>query len=298
MMLAGLFWLLTKFSQQYEYNIQVGLQVTNYPADLVLVSRIPEQASLRVKGTGWELLRYYVQLRKPEISLNLAQYTDEKAIPLSGNPSLWAENLPYKFQVLGAVPSFIALDFEPLTSRQIPVKLVSDIQLNAQYGLVDSVRYTPSAVTVTGPESLVNEIEFIPTVPLVLSDLKATATGSLDLLQDEISNISLVPAAIQYEVAVEQYTEASISISIGLKGSDGKQVQLKQTQATVEFQIPVNRFSQMNRPDFADQFQIVADFTHTAKEDTLVPLVITAAPPYVRKTVVRPSNAGFYFKRL
>lgn len=296
-MLAGLFWLLTKFSQDYEYNIQVTLQTTDHPVGMVMVNRIPEVVSLRVRGTGWELLRYFVQWQKHEVLINLAQYEDEQVIPLSNNHSLWAENLPYSFQVLGTVPSFINLQFEPLGTRQVPVKMISDITLNPQFGLVDSVRYKPDTIAVTGPANLLEEIEAILTLPLVLTDLKATATGTLKLQVDEDANLSLEPASIVYVVEVEQYTEASISLPIVLKEIDSKKVQLKQTQATVEFQLPVSRFSQMNRTGFAEQFRIVADFTHTVPEDTLVPLLIITTPPYVRKVVVRPSQAGFYFRK-
>lgn len=295
--IAGVFWVLNKFSNTYASTIRVKLTYTNIPADRVIVDPLPEVVHFQVRGTGWELFRYSFHLGLPVINVNIAQYSNQGQIPLQTNAAEMSEQLPYQLDITGVQPKTLDLRLEKRSQKRLPVYPKVTLSVNAQYGITDSLQIAPGEVTVAGPASIVDSMTRVPTVPLQLLDIEEDRRGVLSLAPPPVASIQYDTHQVAYHVGVSPFTDATLKVPVQSVAIDTQRILLLQEQVEVSFQIPMSQYSQLDDPTFADRFQVVADFSKVTTADSLVPIRLERFPAYLRNPKLRQKALQFLYLR-
>jgi YbbR domain-containing protein len=292
--LAALFWLLTKLSLTYAYDLDIKVTFHGLPQEKVLVNPLPDRLGVTVEATGWQLLRYGIQFNKPVVHLNFPDRVAGNFIP-NNHRSEIAAQLPFEWNIIQVRPSDITLELQDRLTVQRPVKLVTDISVNPQFGLVDSVRYDPAMVEVTGPQGVVDTIRYVPTKPIHQEDLEQTVESSIALDTPPTPSVQYTPGTIHYTIPVEAFTETTTVVPIHLPKEQELNAVLIQKNTTLYLQLPVSRFEQMQSAEIGQLFRVVADFSGVTAQDSMVPLRLVQAPKYVRNTTLRPDRVKFLY---
>lgn len=293
-LIASIFWLLTKLSNHYTSDIQIPVVYSNMPEGKVLRNELPEKLTLYVNASGWELVRHYLNLSSLRVIINAQEYSENGKMLTNSYRNVFSQQLQDKFEVQRVLPQEIAFEFYDKGSNKVPVKLRWNIDINPQYGLADNIRLTPDSVTVTGPAPVVDSLQWVATDTLRLTSLKQTATGSIALKKPAKTNIELSENQVEYEIPVAQYTETHVNVPITVVNAQ-QDVILLTREAQVSFQVPVDDIKKYEQQELRRQFSVVADFREANPADSLVPVQLTNFPQSVRNVSVSPKTVSFLF---
>ena len=152
-------------------GVKARLTLVNIPRDLVLTSSVPDTVSLQLRGP---LSRALDSTSPPEVLLDLADARpginsypiNERDIPL-----------PSEVEVVSVDPAAITLELERQETRVLPVLPLIEGEPAPGF-VVTGIRAVPAQSTVQGPESLVVELEAIPTGPISIEG----ASGPVETL--------------------------------------------------------------------------------------------------------------------
>lgn len=288
--LAALFWLLTKLSQSYTSDVEIKVGFTGVPEGKVLVNPLPNKLGLTVDATGWQLLRYGIQFSKPTILLDIPDRLVSNYYPANHREEI-IDQLPFAWNILQIRPAEIRVDLQNETVAERPVKLITNLSIDPQFGLIDSIRYTPTTVTVKGPSSLVDTIQSVRTKMIRHQGVTESIEGKIPLDTPPTGSVTFAPTEISYALNVESFTETKTEVSIALPSTHELDVVLLQKKTELHLQLPVSRFDQIQPSDF----RVMADFNEVAEADSTVPLRVISSPGYVRNITLHPKRVKFLF---
>jgi YbbR domain-containing protein len=195
--LAVALWLAVGGEERTETNLNISLELLNIPHNLMVTSEVPSHIQVRVSGPRG-LIRTLTQSRHA-YSLDLS---DVKTGRQSFTLGVGSFHFPRGVQVSRVQPNPLVLTFTPTITRTLPVQLVFLGRPPEGYE-VKSVKTRPTKVKVKGPESELDELKFLPTVPVDLTNLTRPTTLATDLnFQDlHISMVDQVPILADVDIS-------------------------------------------------------------------------------------------------
>jgi YbbR domain-containing protein len=183
--LAVALWLAVGGEERTETNLNIQLELLNLPSDLIVTSEVPSHIQVRVSGPRG-LIRTLSQSRLSH-SLDLNGIKAGRQTFPMGPGSF---NFPRGVQITRVQPNPLILTFTPTVTRTLPIQPVVLGRPPEGFEL-KSIKTRPSKVTVKGPESELDDLKFLPTMPLDLTSLTRPTTLSTDLNFKDL-NISMV----------------------------------------------------------------------------------------------------------
>lgn len=176
-------------------GVRAQLTLVNIPADLILVSGVPDSVAAQLRGP----LSRTLDPRAPlEVLLDLSS-----AQPGVGSYAIDAANMPLpdEVEVVSIEPSTISLEFERRQTLIVTVRPVLEGQPAPGFEL-GAIRATPVQVPIQGPESHLVDLESVNTEPLSVEGATGPVNGMVrPVLQDpQLRLLSAVPIQVIVEV--------------------------------------------------------------------------------------------------
>jgi YbbR domain-containing protein len=173
--LALALWLAVGGEERTETNLNFALELVNLAPDLMITSEVPSSIQVRVMGPRG-LIRSLSQGRLSH-TLDLAGVKPGRhTFPLG----VGSFSFPRGIQVTRVQPNPLVLTLTPTVTRTLPVQPVFLGRPPEGYE-VKSVKTRPSKVTVKGPVSELEDLKFLPTIPLDVTNLTGPITLATDL---------------------------------------------------------------------------------------------------------------------
>ena len=183
--LAVALWLAVGGEERTETTLNIPLELLNIPHNLMVTSEVPSHIQVRVSGPRG-LIRAVTQDRH-SVSLDLS---DVKAGRQSFSLGVGSFHFRRGVHITRIQPNPVVLTLTLTITRTLPVQLAFLGRPPEGYE-VKSVRTRPSKVKVKGPESELDELKFLPTVPVNLTNLTRSTTVPTDLNFQDL-HISMV----------------------------------------------------------------------------------------------------------
>ncbi len=176
----------------------VPLSYGNLAPDLVLLSDPPDAIRVELRGASREIARQNLAGIKVLLDFASVQAPGERTFVISENQL----NLPNGVTFLRAVPAQLLVNFDRVTSREVPV----DVRFKGKPAdgfRISRKRVTPEQVRISGPVSRVNEV-----------NLTVAEVDVADKAQDFTVNVPPSPAVagvrldspstVHVEIAIEK----------------------------------------------------------------------------------------------
>jgi len=177
---ATVFWFAVVTENDYSYELDIPILVTNLLHSKTLSGSLPLTARVRFEGRGKALLALLFT-RDAYLEVDLATARNSAEIELK--PSMVRiprRNLPVNArQVL--VPTTVAVKLSNLQSREVPIKPMIDVSTQPGYTVVSGTGLAPDSVTIIGPEELLKKISSVPTQPKNFPNLRESFTAVVEL---------------------------------------------------------------------------------------------------------------------
>ena len=216
LVIAVFLWLLHVLSEPQEDIISV--QLTYKIADNKINSiKLPSQAKIHVRTSGWNLLKEYFFNRS--LALDLINYTEKELLVTNNNIGIFSEGLPGVYQVLHISPDTLNMQFDQRVVKKIPVLITTSATRKNTFG-IDSIFLNPDSVIITGAESVIGNTEYWPTEPIEISPDDTIYQGSAALEYPAKNNIQISAIAVSYVIKITPFIQHSFTTSIPVPGTE------------------------------------------------------------------------------
>jgi len=201
LLLAAVCWFFVHTSQEMEIEFDIPLVLSlDLPKRSTLVTLPPDHVQVLLRGRGRNLLVFALF---GEGSCRVDGGRGGESVPLT------SKHLELQgavdLSVAGIFPAVLPLEVDRLETRRLPVRLVGDVDA-AEGWVVTETRFTPEQVKVTGPRSVLDTLETVPTEVLDLGGRRRDARETV-ALTPPWPTLELDPATVELELLVDRRAE-------------------------------------------------------------------------------------------
>lgn len=230
-------WFIVNLNRDFNVTLQIPIELTNIPDDRIVSSSVPENARVNVTGEGWNLVTLYNN--PPKILLNA---DDDQSINISEQirNQIGAFN---DINILQVNPGNLTVETEERATKKVPVENQVNINLRDQYGLLNEPVVIPDSVTITGAQSVIEEITSWPTQQIHLSNINRSIQRTVPLVPGDAPT-QIIPTEIELHADIAEFTETEVRIPVRTRNlPSGRAVTYNPSSIVVRFDVPIDQFS-------------------------------------------------------
>lgn len=196
-------WFYTVMNDEYQTVIQVPLSV-QLPENKSIEKKLPKNLNIVAKGNGWNLLNlmYFntskncnINLENRELNSNLYEVTRQEIL----KSIEFFQNV----ETRDVIPDNFKINYGTLFSKK--VKVVPDVKIATidNFIFTDSIKITPSEITVKGNKNTVQSLEYIKTKHIDFFELNESVDSYVELDDSLSSILSLSESKVKIEINVQ-----------------------------------------------------------------------------------------------
>ena len=294
--LASLFSILTKLSQDYTQSVTFAIEPTNVPEDKIIIKDSIQNLDITLTTYGFKLIRYYfykpsvtIDIGKAERKENYFQWISHKEfsnVVSQFDPNVKIENIN---------PDTLRLRYDTNSVKLVPVILSSNIEFAPGYDLSGNLSLQPDSVKVIGPRVLIDSVRSITTKQLNLKNVKSDISSPILLDLPNNDQLKFSNSQVNLNAEVERYTEGTISVPVIVKNIP-EDVNLKIYPKSIEviYYASLKEFKNIG----SNSFIVECDYKD-AKDDNASYLIpkITQQPSEVKRARLSITRIEFIISK-
>ncbi len=289
--IALIFWLLVKLSQTYRTEKTVVLYFS-LPEGKAFSEMPPKDITATIQGTGWELLYEFLRSAQIGLSYDLREVQDRFVLSRSQLRSEILSRLSSGgMNIVELNYDDIVLSLEQKDTKRVPVSLHSRFSFEPGYQLQRPPVLSPDSVTLTGPASVIEKIDFWETDSIVLTELKSSLAQTTPL-KPAPSGVFLSAQQVKVQVNVEQYSEKSFWIPVSVRQSADSVRVFPQT-IRLTCVVGLSRYDTLSSADFEITADLGGRSLYADQRNTAL-LELTKRPDYVSHIHFSPKSIEFF----
>jgi len=289
---AFVFWLATKLSYSYTSSFVVPLHY-EIPPNKVFTRPPAQQLEVDIEGSGWELLSLLFGQKDDaiEIKVTAGEVRNITTSSLKNKVLDYAKNV----NILHIMPENIQLKTENSASKSIPVVLDYQIDLAPLHQYADSIRLQPSQVKITGPASVVRDINQWKTTPLIAQNIKKSIDQKIPLKIHSNRNVHFEPDSVRCMAEVEEITEKKIKVPIQvLNAPDSLLFVILPKQIEVSCSVGLSDYDDLDAADFS----AIIDYQKVnLRNADKVRIRLMKKPSFVKYLNYHPQKVDFIIRK-
>ena len=259
---------------QINYPLEFRYNTENY----VAVEPLPRYMRVEVTGGGWDLMTRSFGFGMPPIIIGLDNPSQAKSLLTS---SLRGELTPKldPVTVNYILNDSIPYNIEPRISRTVALRMDSAaIQLAPDYRFTSSIRLSPSSVTFTGPESLVNALPDPYIVPATDETYDDSVEEQFDIPEADSELISLDANEVEVSFELDEFVPHQTSIEVMRLNFSDSSLNISPSEIDVTYTI------KRSEEVYADSLDImlIADFFTFDNKDSSVAVSVAVKAAHIR----------------
>jgi hypothetical protein len=297
-LLAVIFWFLTKLSKEYESTVMYPVSYENLPQDKLLQETPDSEIGIHIKATGFKILsaKLFPQTIEIDASNLSAKSATEYYLLLSQQRLAIQKQMNAGVDIDHFINESIDLSLGSLQQKKVPVKLNSQINYQLGYNVNGDIVITPDSITVSGPESILDTLQYVETIPLVMKNVASEINETIDLKSFTSSNkIKFDQASVTLSAAVEKFTEGTQKVSfVILNPPQDVTMNTFPKEVIITYKVALSNFNQVN----ASSFLVECDYLMSSENNLsyLVPK-LARQPDMVKNVKIAPSKIEFVIEK-
>ena len=305
LILAVFFWLLNALGNNYTTTINFKVNYLNFPTNRVVLNDLPQEINIKIKGLGFDLMAYKLQLKKPNINVNLItlknySHNNRKINTQTLSTQTFqhhiASQLGEHIEIQNIFPDSIYFMLDEKIQKILPVIPKTNISFGKQFQLFGSIIVKPAVVKVEGPRSVLDTLTKIYTEPVILEGL-SESTNKTVLFNSVYEKQHLVfsPSKLLLYIPVEKYTETSRVVKINpINVPDSIELKAIPNEMVVKFMIPLSKIASLESAVFianVDYLQINESFSRKLK------VRLIKYPNFIQSVTLNPGKVEYILKK-
>lgn len=289
--LSVFFWFMTKLSKEYDSTIEYPVSYINLPEDKLLQEAPVEVIEIHVKTTGFKLISatfFPTELKIDVSNLNWKSSTDYYLL-LSQQRLAIQKQMKTGVEIDFFINDSIYFNLGKLKNKKVPVKPLLDLSYATGFELNGNIITVPDSILISGPESILDTIDFVSTKLLQIKKLNNSIDQTIEIERfSSDSNVKLQQKNIKIIANVEKYTEGTLEIPFEvLNLPENNIINTFPKVVKVTYKVALSNF---NKIDFTS-FLIHCDYQVSQKNNLsyLIPILVEKSPmvKYVRMSPMK-----------
>ena len=280
LLLATVFWVLTKFSRQYTATATATIHYLNIPEATQIKDDNLKEIDFNLTTSGFEFL--YYRFKSPIIDIDLENfYVEGKkdiVIPKVELMGLVSSQLNTNLTIRNLPNDQFVVSLDAIIFKKIPIVAKTIFTYKDGFRSLDSLKIEPDSVLVAGPASYLDEMSFVETTLISQDNIDKTFSQLTALVGHENAKVSIDPMEVSISVNVAEFTQKKMVVPIELTNvPQGTIVKLIPTTVTVTFNVSVEDFNEIKASDF----KLVCDFNERNLAEDFILLKLEEGPPRI-----------------
>lgn len=209
------FWLLQTLNESFDIRLQVPLQLTEVPENVVITTPLPSQISVSVHDRGTALVRYLRRRELKPVELDFSAYDNGASsarvqIPLAEIQRAVQNQLEATSHIQAIHPDTIEYYFNRGLAYRLPVRVCGKVTTTPQNYLV-GMRPEPDTVTVYAPTQVLDTMR---AAYVSVSMAQLTENTTVQATPRQMKGVRYEPSSIHVTALVDYYTEKTVEVPI------------------------------------------------------------------------------------
>ncbi len=209
-------WFVSNLSESYTSNATFDLNFIGVPEDKMLMSASKEKIDVKLEAVGFQFLRFNFNNKIVNIDLSKVQKQSGKYLIVPNQYQKQIEKqLSSSMRLLQIVDDTIFFDFEEVTTKELFVEPIIELNLEQNYLLDGLVEVEPSTISITGPTNEIDDISVLKTPKIQLDDLASDFSKTVFVIKpDSLPNSSFSVDKVTISGKVSRFSEKIIEVPI------------------------------------------------------------------------------------
>lgn len=250
------FWFLNALRDTYVATFTLPVKFSGVPENEIIVGSATDIMQLRVKGTGFAILRQYATNTFAPPSYDVSklrriyrQGTDQAYLISRDQRNNFTGQLFLGMELVDILPDTIFVSLQRLENKMVPVRFNGEVKLEKQYLMPGPVLFDPDSVEVSGPKNVIDTLSAILTRHFIYEKVRDTLVRNVALLHPNGINVS--KKATSMLIPVESFSESSVVIPIDVIGlADSLRGKTFPSEVTITFRTGLSKFEKISLSDF------------------------------------------------
>lgn len=297
-LLAFIFWMLSKFSKEYEATVLFNVVYEGLPEDKIFQSKPPEQIPIHIKGSGFKLISAKLFSKKIKLNTgNLTNYRGTQYYILLNQQELDIEKqLSNGLSIDYFVKDSVFFDLGTLATKKVPVFVDADVNFSPGYDFVNGLKSQPDSVFILGPKAVLDTINQISTSEVVAQDVHSNLNVQTQLLlpDDTVKFVENI-AEVNVVAEVDKFTEGVFEVPFIVDNlPDDISLSTFPKTVKVSFKVGLSDFNKINE----NSFTIRCDYEFSFQNNLtyLIPR-LDSKPNLVKQVKIAPGKIDFLIQK-
>ncbi|MDI6804277.1 MAG: hypothetical protein QME58_10605 [Bacteroidota bacterium] len=214
---ATLLWASVSMTYEYTTSVSLPVQLKNLPVQSALKKTLPKSVTMKLKGTGWHLLKYTITSEK-KFLIDASYFLKSSIIHTDHFISDYFL-LPPELTLMDSSPDSIALEIDISSEKKVKVITDVDVEFSDGYGPIGVASILPDSVLIRGAKSILDTLNGWNTEKKKFVEISKPLNTTLKLTEPLLYILSLGQSEINYSINVQPFAEKTfpgINIEIRL----------------------------------------------------------------------------------
>ena len=296
LLLATLFWSLIKLSKEYIAEVEFELAYSDIPKNKLIQNEPDKKVKLTLKTVGFKLLNYEFKKRVLDYSLTEIErkggsmyYSETRS-----NTNYLQAQLSAETVVLNVEPDTLFFDLGVKRSKKVQVVSQMNFQFKTGYSFVGDVTLSPTEISISGPEKVIDTINKIYTFKDELNEISESFEYAVSLEHpNEVIVLSEETVTVKGEV--DKITDGSYTLPFKIINLPKNVIiSTYPKEVKVVYQVALKDYNKI--PE--NSFRIQCDYKQTEDNnlDYLIPKLVDM-PEIITDVKIIPNKIEFLIKK-
>jgi YbbR domain-containing protein len=293
LLLAVFAWLFFALSNNYEYQVNSQINFINPPLHKAYHPLQDDTITLKVRGTGWQLLFSKFKLSNKIVNVSLKELTTKNFVTVSSQLPEINSQFESNQKVVSVFPDTLFFDFTSRITKRVPVKLLYKLSFQKAYGMSGPIKLDPATVIVTGAAEDLEKINSWKTDSLSMTEINSSINAKVSFQKGLKNNVDVYPKFVKVEIPVDEFTEKVLEIPIEVQNNPGRDVKVVPEKAKITLLAALGNYSKIDR----ESLKVSVDLDKWVKNKyEQLPVQITKFPAFCKLIKTEPQTVDFLVK--
>lgn len=289
--LSVVFWFMTKFSKEYDSTLEYPVSYINLPENKLLQEAPLEMIKIHLKTTGFKLISatFFPKKLKIDVSNLYGKSSTDYYLLLSQQRLAIQKQMKTGVEIDFFINDSIFFNLGKLRNKKVPVKPLLDFTYATGFELNGYVTTVPDSITVSGPESILDTIDFVSTKLLQKNKLNNSINQTVEIERySSDTNVKFKQNNVHIIANVEKFTEGTLEVPFEILNlPENNIINTFPKVVKVTYKVALSNFNKIDLTSFLIQ----CDYQVSQKNNLsyLIPILSEKSPmvKYVRMSPMK-----------
>lgn len=289
--IAGLIWLLIKFSSEYNTQFPIAIELVNPPEGNWMILENNTEVVAEIYGFGFDLFSYKL-FGFEKVTIDLSEFEVSAAndpafifISESFLSNMVNRSMKGNEKVISIFPGKLKVELSKAITKKVPIKLNVKVYPAKGFKIKGVPKLEPNNLDFFGPSSILSKIEYVNTETDTIKDIQLAQRSKIELELDSLEKYLVGYVEDYLIVDVDELTSGSIEIKVDANvDSRSMEIRVLPSKVKIYYQVGLSDFQKVSEK----MFEAVIELPESGDLPEKLKVVLSEVPDFVEIKRIEP----------